>query len=63
VEALSFATAAAHDQAETMALGVGAILPKISVDTRKYFLPDAVDDNGLLKAEITAEAIGRPSPV
>ena len=45
-----------------MALGVGAISPKISVDTKKYYLPDAMDDNGLLKAEITAEAIGRPSP-
>jgi hypothetical protein len=62
VEALSFGAAAAHEQAETMALAVGAILPKISLDTKKYFLPDAMDDNGLLKAEITAEAIGRPSP-
>ncbi len=62
VEALSFGAAAAHEQAETMALSVGAILPKISLDTKKFFLPDAVDDNGLLKAEITAEAIGRPSP-
>jgi N-methylhydantoinase A/oxoprolinase/acetone carboxylase beta subunit len=61
-EALAFAAAAAHDQAETMALGVGAVAPKISVETRKYFLPDAMDDNGLLKAEIRAEAIGRPSP-
>ncbi len=25
-----------------------------------HYLPDAVDDNGLLKAEVTAEAIGRP---
>ena len=62
VEALAYATTTAHDQAEAMALDVGAVSPKISVDTRKYFLPDAMDDNGLLKAEITAEAIGRPSP-
>ena len=61
-EALAFATVAAHDQAETTALGVGAVSPKVSVDTKKHFLPDAIDDNGLLKAEITAEAIGRPSP-
>ena len=61
-EALSFAQTTAHDQAESMALGVGALSPKISVDTKKYYLPDAMDDNGLLKAEITAEAIGRPSP-
>ncbi len=62
-EALAFAARTAHDQAEAMALGVGAIAPKVNVDTRKYYLPDAMDDNGLLKAEITAEAIGRPSPV
>jgi N-methylhydantoinase A/oxoprolinase/acetone carboxylase beta subunit len=62
VEALSFGATAAHEQAETMALSVGAILPKISVETKKFFLPDATDDNGLLKAEVTAEAIGRPSP-
>jgi hypothetical protein len=61
-EALSFATATAHEQAETMALATGAILPKISLDIKKFFLPDAVSDNGLLKAEITAEAIGRPLP-
>lgn len=61
-EALSFAATAAHDQAETMALGVGAVSPKINIDAKKFFLPDAMDDNGLLKAEITAEAIGRPSP-
>ncbi|MGB8316365.1 MAG: hydantoinase/oxoprolinase family protein [Aestuariivirga sp.] len=60
-EALSFAATVAHDQAEAMALGVGAISPKISLDAKKYYLPDAMDDNGLLKAEITAEAIGRPS--
>lgn len=62
-EALAFATTTAHDQAEAMSLGVGAIEPKVSVETRKYFLPDAMDDNGLLRAEITAEAIGRPSSV
>jgi N-methylhydantoinase A/oxoprolinase/acetone carboxylase beta subunit len=61
-EALAFAQTSAHDQAESMALGVGALSPKISVDIKKYYLPDAMDDNGLLKAEITAEAIGRPSP-
>jgi hypothetical protein len=61
-EALAFAAATAHDQAESMALGIGAISPRVSVDIRKYYLPDAIDENGLLKAEITAEAVGRPSP-
>jgi N-methylhydantoinase A/oxoprolinase/acetone carboxylase beta subunit len=61
-EALVFAAATAHDQAESMALGIGAISPRVSVDIRKYYLPDAIDENGLLKAEITAEAVGRPSP-
>ncbi len=62
-EALSFATASAHEQAEKSALNYGAVSPKVHVDTKKYYLPDAMDDNGLLKAEVSAEAIGRPSPV
>jgi hypothetical protein len=62
-EALEFARNAAHDQAETMALGLGAISPRVTVDTQKFFLPDAFNDDGLLKAEIVAEAIGRPTPV
>jgi len=61
-EALAFAAATAHDQAESMALGVGALSPRVSVNTKKYYLPDAIDENGLLKAEVTAEAVGRPSP-
>ena len=62
-EALEFAQNAAHDQAEIMALGLGAISPRVTVDTQKFFLPDAFNDDGLLKAEIVAEAIGRPTPV
>ncbi|MCC7480460.1 MAG: hydantoinase/oxoprolinase family protein [Hyphomicrobiales bacterium] len=61
-EALAFAETAAHDQAERIARGVGAVSPRVNVNTTKFYLPDAIDENGLLKAEITAEAVGRPSP-
>ena len=44
------------------ARGVGAVSPRVNVNTTKFYLPDAIDENGLLKAEITAEAVGRPSP-
>lgn len=62
-DALSSAVAAAQSQVESLALGAGAVAPRIRVSTKKYYLPDAMDDNGLLKAEIVAEASGRPSPV
>lgn len=39
---------------------MGAGRAEVKVSVAKSYLPDAVDDNGLLKAEITAEAIGRP---
>lgn len=39
---------------------MGAKRAEVKVSIAKSYLPDAVDDNGLLKAEITAEAIGRP---
>jgi N-methylhydantoinase A/oxoprolinase/acetone carboxylase beta subunit len=39
---------------------MGAGKAEVKVSVAKSYLPDAVDDNGLLKAEITAEAIGRP---
>ncbi|CAN5384982.1 hydantoinase/oxoprolinase family protein [soil metagenome] len=40
-------------------LGAGSFDTHVSIE--KSHLPDAVDDNGLLKAEIRAEAIGRPN--
>jgi len=33
----------------------------VRVAVKKHLLPDAVDDNGLLEAVVTAEAIGRPN--
>ncbi len=60
-EALLFAQATASEQAERMARELGAINPEVTVHTQKFMLPDALNDNGLLKAEIVAEAIGRPT--
>ncbi len=60
-DALRFATTSAQSLVESLALSAGAIAPQISTDTKTYYLPDAVDENGLLKAEIVAEAIGRPA--
>ncbi len=60
-EALEFAQNSAREQAEGRALSLGAISPRVTVATQKFFLPDAVSDDGLLKAEIVAEAVGRPT--
>jgi N-methylhydantoinase A/oxoprolinase/acetone carboxylase beta subunit len=60
-DAIAFAEASARDQAETSAHALGAVNPQVNVDTQKFFLPDAVNDDGLLKAEIVAEAVGRPN--
>jgi N-methylhydantoinase A/oxoprolinase/acetone carboxylase beta subunit len=61
-EALAFAQNSARQQAERQALGRGALAPRVTVETQKFFLPDAFNDDGLLKAEIVAEAVGRPTP-
>ena len=61
-EALEFAHNSAHDQAVELALGLGAIEPRVTVSVEKFFLPDALNDDGLLKAEVVAEAVGRPTP-
>ena len=62
-EALVFARKSAAEQAENLARGLGAISPKVTVGTQKSYLPDTFNDDGLLKAEIVAEAVGRPTPV
>jgi N-methylhydantoinase A/oxoprolinase/acetone carboxylase beta subunit len=58
------ALAAGEDLARKAALAavaeMGAGHAEVKVSIAKSYLPDAVDDNGLLKADITAEAIGRP---
>ena len=55
---------AAHDIAQSAAAEavekMGGANPQVRVSAAKHLLPDAVDDNGLLEAKVTAEAIGRP---
>jgi N-methylhydantoinase A/oxoprolinase/acetone carboxylase beta subunit len=54
----------AAEVAAAAALGavheMGAASADVQVVTDKYLLPGAIDDNGLLQATVTAEAIGRP---
>ncbi|MFT3987133.1 hydantoinase/oxoprolinase family protein [Aestuariivirga sp.] len=56
---------AAREMAEAHALtaiaGMGAEAPQVTLTVEKKFLPDALDDNGLLGATVKAEAIGRPN--
>ena len=58
------ALAAAEQLARKAALAEverqGASHAEVKIGVEKSYLPDAVDENGLLKAEVTAEAIGRP---
>jgi len=58
--AVAFAQAEARDQAGAAVLAMGAEAPEIRVATEKRMLPDAVTDNDLLHALVTAEAVGRP---
>jgi N-methylhydantoinase A/oxoprolinase/acetone carboxylase beta subunit len=58
------ALAAAETLARKTALAavaqMGATKPEVKVSVIKSYLPDTVDDNGLLEADVTAEAVGRP---
>jgi N-methylhydantoinase A/oxoprolinase/acetone carboxylase beta subunit len=58
------ALAAAADLARQAALAavaqMGAARAEVKVGVEKSYLPEAADDNGLLEAAVTAEAIGRP---
>jgi hypothetical protein len=58
--ALVAAEALARKTALAAVAQMGASHAEVKLSTAKSYLPDAVDDNGLLKAEVTAEAIGRP---
>jgi N-methylhydantoinase A/oxoprolinase/acetone carboxylase beta subunit len=59
-EALAFAEAEARSEAgrEATAMGAGDIETHVSVSRR--LLPDALNDEGLFEALVTAEALGRP---
>ena len=56
-EAVKLAEAHALSQARSR----GAVDPKITLSVEKNLLPDAKDDDGLLTATVTAEAIGQPA--
>jgi len=58
--ALEWASKIAADSASEAVRAMGATAIEVRLDVRKHLLPDAVDDNGLLEAVVTAEAIGRP---
>jgi hypothetical protein len=59
-EALAVAAGIARRAALAAVIEMGAHQPDAHVTIDKYLLPGAVDDNGLLQATATAEAIGRP---
>jgi N-methylhydantoinase A/oxoprolinase/acetone carboxylase beta subunit len=60
---LAFAEAVrlAEEQALAHARARGAVDPKVTLSVEKNHLPDAKDDDGLLTARVTAEAIGQPA--
>jgi N-methylhydantoinase A/oxoprolinase/acetone carboxylase beta subunit len=58
--ALAFAESQARDRAAAAVLEMGAEAPEIRVAIEKRMLPDAISENDLLHARVTAEAVGRP---
>jgi N-methylhydantoinase A/oxoprolinase/acetone carboxylase beta subunit len=58
--ALERAIQLASDLALGQSLKRGAIKPDVEVTVEKNLMPEARDDDGLLTATVTAEAIGRP---
>jgi hypothetical protein len=60
---LALAEALKRAEAEALkhARANGATDPRITISVEKNHLPDARDDDGLLTAIITAEAIGQPA--
>jgi hypothetical protein len=58
--ALARAEVLASNAARQAAIAMGADEPEIRLAREIHLLPDAVDENGMLSATLTAEAIGRP---
>ncbi|MEO8859368.1 MAG: hydantoinase/oxoprolinase family protein, partial [Burkholderiaceae bacterium] len=58
--ALEAATTLAREAAHSAVVAMGASNPQVKLSVRKQMLPNAINDNGLLEAVITAEAVGRP---
>ena len=59
-KAMSHAQHLATTLATVQAIAHGAISPRIELHIEKQLLPDARNDDGLLTATVTAEAMGRP---
>jgi N-methylhydantoinase A/oxoprolinase/acetone carboxylase beta subunit len=59
-EALAFAENEARRAALAEVAAMGAEDPQVRLEVHRQMLPDAVDDNGLFAAIVSAEAVGRP---
>lgn len=59
-DALRYAEETAAEAARSAVMDMGAANAEVRISISKQLLPDAVDDNGLFEARVTAEAIGRP---
>ncbi|MDE2445185.1 MAG: hydantoinase/oxoprolinase family protein, partial [Alphaproteobacteria bacterium] len=58
--AIALATARAEAAALGLATAAGAQDPKVVVSISRHFMPEARNDDGLLTAVVSAEAVGRP---
>jgi N-methylhydantoinase A/oxoprolinase/acetone carboxylase beta subunit len=59
--AIENAIARAEKSALNLAVASGAHNPRATLNVEKHLLPDAQNDDGLLHARISAEAVGRPT--
>lgn len=60
-QALAEAERLARELALAAALAHGAVSPRVEVSVEKNYLPEARDDDGLLTAVVTGEAVGAPA--
>jgi N-methylhydantoinase A/oxoprolinase/acetone carboxylase beta subunit len=60
-DALAQAAIRAEQAALSLALSQGGREPRVTLSIEKHYLPDAQNDDGLLNAIVTAEAVGRPT--
>jgi N-methylhydantoinase A/oxoprolinase/acetone carboxylase beta subunit len=58
--ALQLAAERAQAAALELARAAGAYDPKVTVSITKHFMPEARNDDGILTAVVSAEAVGRP---
>ena len=60
VKAIALASRAAEEGALMLAKANGAHTPKIETSIKRHYLPNSSDDEGLLSAVVSSEAVGRP---